>query len=153
MARSRSAAKTTPRPPRSLAWLQGLLCGALIMVSPALALLFGGLLAPGLVTVAIDHIQGKPVARAVLMSGLAASVAPARELWLAGLSLDAAFAQLSDPLVLGTAWAAGAAGWLLAEVAPIVVRLVLDMRSTARIAELRARRARYEEEWGLPPIE
>ena len=50
--------------------------------------------------------------------------------------------------VVGTAWTA-AAGWLLAEITPIVVRMALEALSIARAARLRAERARLVEAWTL----
>jgi len=145
-------AKSTPEAPRSsLIWLLGLLCGALATLATPMALLLSCLLAPGLVALAIDAAPGRPVARAMLLGGLAASVTPARELWLAGDTLPHSIALLSNPLVLGAAWAVAAVGWLLAEIAPLLLSLVIETQSRARAASLRAARARLEEEWGLPP--
>ncbi len=136
--------------PRSLLWAEGALCGVAAALSPPTALLLAGLLAPGLVSLALDGLPGKPVARAVLLAGVTASIASLRQLWLDGTSLDAALNLLEDPLRLGTAWAAGATGWLISELAPIIARLLLDARSLIRAKELRAERERLQAEWNLP---
>ena len=114
-------------------------------------MLLGVLLLPGLGVLLIDRMPGKPVARTMLLCGAAASVVPAWRLWDHGLTMENSLDLLSDLLTLGLAWAATAAGWLLAEVAPICVLLVLDGTAKRRDGELRAARARYEAEWGLPP--
>ncbi len=52
------------RPRRhSLVWLQGLGCGAVVALVPAMALLLGALLLPGVLAVVYDRQAGRPVAR------------------------------------------------------------------------------------------
>ena len=80
---------------------------------------------------------------------MAAAVGPLRTLWTTGHSLATATALLGDVRVIGTAWSAAAAGWLLAEITPIAVRAVLEALGLARAARLRAERARLAETWGL----
>lgn len=145
------AGRPAAKPGRSLVWLQGLACGALATLATPLAVLLGVLLLPGLCVLLIDRMPGKPVARTMLLCGAAASVFPAWRLWDHGLTMENSLDLLSDVLTLGLAWAATAAGWLLAEVAPIGVHLVLEGTARQREGELRAARARYEAEWGLPP--
>jgi len=146
----KSARRLDTGHPRSLLWVEGALCGIAAALSPGTALLLVGLLAPGLVSLALDGAPGKPMARAVLLAGVTASISALRQLWLDGASLDAALNLLEDPLRLGTAWAAGATGWLISELAPIITRLLLDARSLIRAKELRAERERLEAEWSLP---
>ncbi|MBN8925512.1 MAG: hypothetical protein BGO51_13710 [Rhodospirillales bacterium 69-11] len=148
MARSKADPKR-----HSLVWLQGLACGALAALVPSLAVMIGILLGPGLVMLVLDQEPTKPVARAVLLCGVATVVDPIRALWSAGHGLDASLALAGDLRVVGTAWSAAAAGWLLAELAPVVVRAVLEAGGLARAAQLRAARARLAEEWGLPDAE
>ncbi len=83
------------------------------------------------------------------MFGLAASVGPAKTLWESGLDMPTSVQLMTDPLVFGTAWAAAAAGWLVGEVAPIIVEMVLTSARKLRAAKLEATRAKYAEEWGL----
>jgi hypothetical protein len=138
----------TPRP-HSLVWLQGLLCGAMAMLAPPTAVLMGVLLAPSILALMFDRQAGRPRARSIALFGMAASVAPLRTLWVSGHTMAAAGALLGDLHVLGLAWAAGAAGWLLAEAAPIAVRAALEALSISRAAQLRALRARLADEWRL----
>jgi hypothetical protein len=56
---------------------------------------------------------------------------------------------VGDLNILGTAWSAAAAGWLLAELSPFAVRAALEALSLSRAAQLRATRDRLAEEWGL----
>jgi hypothetical protein len=130
-------------------WMQGLLCGGLVALLPPTALLLGTLLGPALVALFLDNQPGKPVARSVLLCSLAASVNPVRLLWAAGHGMAASMALATDPNTIGTAWAAGAAGWLLAELVPIAVRVVLEAMSLSEAARLRAARAALVEAWGL----
>ena len=131
----------------SLAWLQGLLCGGMVALAPALALLLGALAAPGLLALAFDRSPGRPVLRAVALCNLSACVGPVRAFWASGHRLGAGLALIGDPRVLGLAWAAGAAGWLLGECLPLAIRVLLEAVTAARAARLRARRGRIGEAW------
>jgi hypothetical protein len=138
----------TPRR-HSLVWLQGLGCGAVVALVPAMALLLGVLLLPGVLAVLYDRQGGRPVARTVLLCGTAASVSPTLALWGAGNAMDAGLALLGDLRVVGTAWSAAAAGWLLAELAPVVTLVVLEAVTQTRAARLRAEREKLVAEWGF----
>ena len=144
---ARKAARAPSRP-HSMVWLQGLTCGAIVTLAPSIALLLGVLLGPGLLAFVFDRDPGRPVARSVLLCGLAACLQPLRSLW-ADQSVDAALGLLGDVQTLGTAWSAAAAGWLLAELVPVGARLVLDALAQARAARLRAERAKLVENWGF----
>jgi hypothetical protein len=149
----KAKAKSAPKPNvggrRSYVWLQGLFCGALVTLAPALAMLLAFLLAPGLVATVLDRSPGRAVSRGVLLFGLAASVGPAKTLWEANLSTPTAVQLMTDPLIFGTAWAAAAAGWLVAEVAPILVEMALTSARKLRASKLEATRTKFAEEWGL----
>lgn len=115
-------------------------------------MLAGLLLAPSLVALLFDQSAGKPMARAVLLCGLAATIPPMAALWHQGASIGAAFTLLGDPPVLGAAWACGAGGWLMNELAPLLLRVAMDATAGARIARLKAERARVVEEWELTSV-
>ena len=132
----------------SFVWLQGLACGAVVTLAPAAALLLGVLLGPAALALVLDPQPGRPVARAVLLCSAAACVEPLRALWAAGHTTQASLALLGDFGLVGTAWSAAAAGWLLVELAPVLTRVVLEAHSRAKAARLRAARARLGEEWG-----
>lgn len=145
------AARPAAPPQRSYAWLQGLLCGVAAALVPGPALLIGLLLAPGLFALLLDQAPGKPMARAVLLAGLAGSIEPLASLWNGGGGIGEALGMLGDPAVLGLAWLAGAGGWLASELAPLFLRVGMDGAAAARAARLRAERARLVEEWELDP--
>jgi hypothetical protein len=147
-----AAKARTPRR-HSLAWMQGLGCGAVVALVPALALLLGVLLLPGVLAVLYDRQGGRPVARTVLLCGSAATLAPTLALWGTGNSMDACMILLGDLRVVGTAWSAAAAGWILAELAPVAALIVLEAITQARAARLRAERDRLVAEWGFGPEE
>ncbi len=140
----------TPRQ-HSMVWLQGLLCGAMAMLAPPTALLLGVLLGPAVLALMLDRQPGRPRARSIALFGMAASVDPLRTLWVSGHAMTDAAALLGDLHVLGIAWAAAAAGWLLAEAAPVAVRATLEALTISRTARLRALRSRLSEEWRLDP--
>jgi hypothetical protein len=147
----RAVAGTASPGPRqhSMVWLQGLLCGALAMLAPPTALLMSVLLGPALLALIFDRQSGRPRARSIALFGMAASVEPLRTLWVSGHSMQVAADLLGDLHVLETAWAAAAAGWLLAEVAPVAVRATLEALSISRAVRLRASRSRLADEWRL----
>jgi hypothetical protein len=107
------------------------------------------LLGPGLLALTLDKETGKPIARSVLLCGLAACVDPVRGFWSSGHGIADALALGGDPVVIGTAWGAAAAGWVLTEVAPLAVRAGLEAAVRAQAARLRAERAALIEAWGL----
>ena len=144
------AGKDQPNP-RSLIWLQGLLCGALATLATPTALLIGVLFLPAIIATALDRQRGKPIARSIALFGLCGIVGPVLALWAAGHTLDAALMLATDPTDLMVAWGAAGAGWLLAELAPVAVRAVLESVVLARTARLRAERAQQEAEWGFSP--
>jgi hypothetical protein len=137
----------------SMVWLQGLLCGAMAMLAPPTALLMGVLLGPAVLALVFDRQPGRPRARSIALFGMAASVEPLRTLWVNGHTMSVVGALLGNLHVVGTAWAAAAAGWLLAEAAPIAVRAALEALSISRAARLRAQRSQLAEEWRLDPVD
>jgi hypothetical protein len=145
-----TAGRTPPaRRGGSLLWLQGLACGAVVTLATPSAVLLAVLLVPALLAMLLDDRSGRPLVRPVVLAGLAAAVRPLATLWHNGHTMGASIALVSDIGVLAVAWAAEAAAWLLTEIAPVMIRLVLDGRSLTRSIYLRARRAHYEAEWGL----
>ncbi len=138
--------------PRSLIWLQGLLCGALVTLATPTALLIGVLFLPALIASALDRQPGKPIARSIALFGLCGIVGPVLNLWAAGHRIAAAITLATDPDNLLLAWGAAATGWVLAELAPVAVRAALEALALSRAVRLRAERAGYESEWGFAPL-
>ena len=134
---------------RSIIWLSGLASGVLAALVPGIAAVVAGLLAPGLVALKFDREPGRPVARTVLTCGLAGCVHPVITLWNTGQSFDTAIAIVTDPRTIGIAWSTAAAGWLLTQITPLVVRAALEGVALARSTRLRATRSRIAEAWGL----
>ncbi len=128
-------------------WVQGLLCGAVVALAPPLALLLAVLLAPAAVVVTLEADAGRPTSRSLLLFGLSASVDPVRRLWGAGDTIGASLRLLGEPRVLAIAWGAAAGAWVLTELTPAAVGLVLDAAGRSRAARLRARRERLLQDW------
>jgi hypothetical protein len=116
-------------------------------------LLLGILLLPGLVGLIVDPSNGRAVGRSAILCGLAASVRPVLGLWRSGPTVAAGLAAAGDFSTVGWAWLAGGLGWLLAELAPFIVRMALDAKDAQQTAKLRKARELLEAEWGLPPLE
>jgi hypothetical protein len=162
MARAATSRKASPRKASSVSqraaaaqgggsivWLSGLACGVIAAVAPGIAILAAVLLAPGLAALKFDHEPGRPVARTVLTCGLAGCVQPVITLWSTGQSFDTALAIATDARTAGVAWSAAAAGWLLTQIAPLIIRAILEATSLARSARLRTARTRLAEVWGI----
>lgn len=132
------------------AWAQGLLLGALAVATPGLALLVGVLLLPGLFAVAVAGPGWRGEARAVLLAGVALSVAPALDLWRAGAGIGEAVAALGQGDALPMAWGAAGVAWLLAEAAPLLLAAVMEARVATRLARLREEHAALAADWTLP---
>jgi hypothetical protein len=133
---------------RSWLWLQGLLCGAALSIATGPAILLAVLLAPGLMSYAIERGDGKPVSETMLLLGAATCFMPLRILWEQGHSVDAALALLSDPARPGLSWVAAGAGWLMEEAAQIIARQSSELATKRRIAQLQKERAGLVAEWG-----
>ncbi len=111
------------------------------------------LLAPGIGAWLMEREAGRPAARVALLCGAAMAVSPVVVLWQSGAGVGGAVTAASDAAVLAGCWAAQGAGWLMAQLAPVVVRLALDAHTLANIARLRGERRRYEVEWGITDVQ
>lgn len=128
-------------------WLQGMACGGMAALAPVATSQVLMLLAPGLVFLILDEQEGKPVARAMLMFGLAASTEPIRSAWITGSELG--WDRVMDTQAIMMAWLAAAIGWLLANALPVLIGLAVDASHQARAEALRDTRATLVRDWGL----
>jgi hypothetical protein len=130
-------------------WLQGLVCGAVLAFATPVAVLVGVMLMPALAASLLDARPGRPVARAVGLAGAAFTVAPLWHLIQGGGGVPAALDVLADPAVLAPAWLAGACGWALCELLPVLLRGVASLNAHARLAALDAEEKALREAWDL----
>lgn len=138
----------------ALLWWGGLGSGALIVMSPASATMLVVLLCPILLLAMLpEEGQSGRIVRASLAFGVAASLHPLRALWDSGATLADALSLARQPTTLFPAWIAIGAGWLIAELASMLLRLVSEMAAAAQRRALAANLTALEEEWGtlLPP--
>jgi hypothetical protein len=135
---------------RSLLWLHGLLCGALVALALPTAILAAGLLGPAVAMFAIDAAPGRSMGRAALLFGAAGSVGTLFALWDGGHAVPLALGLLFDPASVGLAWGTSACGWLAAEALPVLVRVGADMLAASRAARLRAEISMHEAAWKEP---
>ena len=131
----------------------GLVCGIALAAMPGFAALGAILMAPGIFACMFDAAPGKPSARAVLLLGVATAIAPGFALWSDGVSVPSAIALATQPPTIGLSWSAQGAGWLAMELAPALVRAVLEATARARALALRRMRGRIEAEWSIAPLE
>jgi len=133
----------------SYGWLQGLVCGAVMAFATPVAVLVGVLLMPALAAILFDKQPGRPVARAVALGGVAFTLAPLWHLIEGGGGVAAALDVLADPAVTAPAWLAGASGWALCELLPVLLRGVASMNAQARLAALEAEEKALRAAWDL----
>ena len=135
----------------SILWAQGLACGALLTFAAPTALLLAILLAPAIACALGEKNTAGSSTRAVGLCCAAAALSPVWHLWMRGDAMDAALDALANPLVLVTAWGAGACAWALCQVVPVVLRTAWDASEAARARVMQAELARTREEWDIPP--
>jgi hypothetical protein len=146
---ARAAGGAAVRPKGSYTWLQGLACGALLAFAPSFALLLTVLLAPAIAALVLERRPQRPVTRAVLLASGAFTLGPVWRLFVGGQSLAAALDLLADPVVIALAWLAGACGWALCVVLPVLLQAASDARAAARIAALKAEAEALRAAWDL----
>lgn len=147
MSKFPARAKPAPRPGKGQ-WLPALACGLVILFARPTAMLLLIFLLPSAMALVSDRSPGRPVARAVLLFGLAAACHPLDILWRSGHRMEDAMALATDLPTIATAWAAQAGGWLLTQLLPIVMTAALEAQARAEAARLAKRRADLLEEWG-----
>lgn len=142
---------------RSWPWLQGLACGGAISVATAPVMLVLVLLAPGLMSHAVEQRTGKPVSETMILLGVATIFMPLRVLWESGHSIDAAMSILTNPYYLGLSWTAGCAGWLAETIGQIAAVQASELSNRQYVSALIRERSQLIEEWGplnaiTPPL-
>jgi hypothetical protein len=123
--------------------------GALIALSPDIALPLVILMLPGLLALVIDRSPGCGVARAVLLFQGAACVHPVIRAWYSCAGVDGCMNYLADWQSILPVWLAAAAAWVLAQLLPMGLKLLDDYRLRHHSAALMERRKALVEEWGL----
>lgn len=137
------------RSPGAILWWGGLVCGAMVVLSPASAMLLLSLVVPVLLVAMLpEGGSGGRVAQAALLFGLAASIHPLELLWQGGATLPNAMHIARQPMILFTAWMAVLAGWLIHELAAIVLKLAADLSAASERRAIAASLAELETEWG-----
>jgi hypothetical protein len=133
----------------SVPWLLGMVCGAILAFATPSAILGGVLLAPGILAAVFDTHRKRPMARVVVLSCTGFAIGPIWHLNAMGGVTSQAVEMLLDPAVLCPAWLAGACGWGMCEVLPLVLRGAAERAAVARIAALKAEAKAIRDEWDL----
>ena len=118
----------------------------MIAATPS-AVLAAILLLPTVMALAGDRQPGRPVARAVLLFGMAACCQPLTMLWRSGNHMDGAWGLALDIRTIAEAWAAQAFGWLLTQLLPIAMGLALEARTSVLVSLHRRRYDTIKSEW------
>ena len=148
---ARKSTPARPRPGGSFLWLQGLVCGAVLAFATPVALLVCVLMAPGAAASVFDTAPQRAMTRAVCLGCLAFTLGPVWRLILDGSGMTKAVDLALDPAIIGPAWLAGACGWALCELLPVVLRSLADARAASRIAALQNEEAELKEQWDIKP--
>lgn len=141
------AVTASPAPRNRIVWLQGMACGAVLMLATSSAVLAVIVLLPSLMAVIADPVPGRPSARAVLLFGLAAASPAFAALWRGNHDVAAALSLASEFTVLARCWSVQAAAWLLTQVLPLLIRLALEANAALQSAQLERLRQAHEAEW------
>lgn len=147
---ARKPAKAARAAAGSGLWLSGLACGAVLAFAPALAVLAAALLAPAGIAAVLESHTGRPVTRAMALSGGTFVLAPCWRLVREGLTMTNVLDQLADPLTAGAAWFAGIVGWALCELLPVALQAASDLRVAARVKHLEDTAKSLRASWDLP---
>jgi hypothetical protein len=127
----------------------GLSGGCMIALAPDIAMPLVVLMLPGLVALLIDSRPGLTLARAMLLFQAAACADPVADAWFRCAGIHGCLDYLSAPLTVARAWTAGAAAFVLAQVMPIVLKIVEDYRLRDKRSRLEERRKELVADWGL----
>jgi hypothetical protein len=127
----------------------GLGVGALIALSPDIAIPLIVLMLPGIVALLIDPAPGAARARALLLFQGAACINPVSNAWYRCSGIDSCIKYLCGPTTVMTVWLAAAAAWMIAQTLPIALKLLDDHRLKKHRADLLERRKALVTEWGL----
>jgi hypothetical protein len=129
--------------------LLGLAGGALIALSPDIALPLAVLLLPGLLALIVDRTPGCAVARAILLFQAAASVHPVMDAWYRCAGIDGCMSYLAEWSTVLRVWLAAAAAWVAVQTLPIALKVLDDRQLRDRRSVLADRRDALAAEWGL----
>jgi hypothetical protein len=132
-----------------LVLLLALAGGALVAMSPDIALPLMILLLPGLLALMLDRSPGCAVARAILLFQGAACIHPVISAWYSCAGIDGCMGYLAEWQSILPVWLAAGGAWILTQVVPLALKLLDDYRLRARSQALIERRKALAEEWGL----
>jgi len=133
----------------SISWLSGLICGLALTFATAPALLAGILMLPAVVALLCEHTSGRPVTLAVALMCACFTLGPVWQVFFGGNSFAVLLEQANNPMTFCGAWLAGACGWAMCEILPVVINVAADLRAAKAAAKLREDLKKEQEEWGL----
>ncbi len=143
MAKAKAAAAS----PRSWLWLQGAVCGGLVVLAPGTAVLLGTLLLAAVAMAVVETTPGRPIARSMLLMGAATALSPLLALWEQGGSFAAAIDVLSNPLVPLWSWTGSGSAWLVGQTWEVVSTFIMQAADDHSSRRLKEERSKLVDEW------
>ena len=139
--------KVAATAPRSWLWLQGAICGGLVVLAPGTALVLGTLLLGAVAMAIIETTPGRPIARSMLLMGAATALSPLLRLWEQGGSLAAAVDVLSNPLVPLWSWVGSGSAWLIGQTWEVISTFIMHTADDHASRRLKEERTKLVDEW------
>jgi hypothetical protein len=127
----------------------GLACGGAIAVAPDIAAAVMVLQIPGAAALLLDPSPGRAIGKTMLLCQGAATVHPIVTIWYQCDQIRACVALATQRTTVLTILLAAAAGFVLAQALPLVLKLLDDARLKIRCEHLAVERQQLVGEWEL----
>jgi hypothetical protein len=126
-----------------------LAAATLAAAAPAVALSAAVWLLPGIFVWIAERTPGRPLARCLLLAGLAGALPALVRLWSQPADLAGAASDAITLRACALPWAAQAAGWLCAQLIPVLTGAAERAATRSRLRALESARRRLMTEWSF----
>ena len=127
----------------------GLACGGAIAVAPDVAAAALVLQVPGALAFLLDPSPGRAIGKTMLLCQGAASIRPIVSIWFQCDQIRVCVAMATQRTTVLTVLLAAAAGFVLAQALPLILKVLDDARIKTRGEHLAAERKKLVAEWEL----
>lgn len=103
---------------------------------------------PSIVSFIVDSRPQKYTSLSIMILNMCGVLNFVFELWDRGASMSNAISMMVDPITLLVMWGSAFLGWLLTQVTPPFVGMVLDVTREENIRRLKRRQKALLNEWG-----